>query len=580
MKKHFFACVLAVLIVISAVPAIAVENAEIPEAVHLDETGAVKQSFATLEEALASENATAGTIVRLEQDVELEQNLTVPAGVTLLLPCIDEDTGYQTYPIRILEGGTEGKIEFNHHGKGVDGLKGFGPNANVYRKLIIPEEYTMTVKGTVLVNSVSGREGTAFHEQDVTGGYAEIELEGMIVVERGGVLENFGYVTGSGQMHAKLGATVGDLFVVRNWRGGSQGMRLYPQHIYPMNESDCNNIQCELRIDYGAVLNGLVKLYADGDYHSTRFPQVAAANSMLQLSRGAYAVRTIEDDREVYHIYGGASFSGCDLSIVGEDVSSKDFLYPIDGDMDYTLHDGEYSFENDYKAMPGATILVEDDANLTIEPGVTVVFYDEFDDSAFNETGTAYPLRDAAILTLEEQAELVNEGIFAGMVYTNTKNIVYEGNSGKSAWSASTKEANGMNGRPSYNTLSFDFTVISSNYICEVGTNNELIWTPGQAGEMTVLAEATAEDGTAVTVHLSNLTETDESRIVMVAAYDGTDKMLAADISDVCLAEAGEYITVNLELNTSEPIDEIKLFVLDPQTKQPVETVQEVPFNE
>jgi len=511
-------------------------------------------------------------VVRLEKDITLEEDLVVPAKVTLLLPCVEEDTGYQTYVIRKFEGGTEGTIDFNYAGVGTAGKKGHGPNAFIYRELTIPEGIIMTVKGTVLVNSVSGREGTSGYEQDVTGGYAQINLDGRIEIERGGILENFGYVKGEGLMKANLGATVGDLFLVRNWRGGSQALRMYPQAVYPMNQYDCCNIQCELQIHYGAVLNGLVKMYADGDYHCTRFPQVAATNAMFELSRGAYAVRTVENGREVYHVYGGAKYAGSSLRIVGEDVSSKAFLYPIDGDMDYILHDGDYSFVNDHKIMPGATILVKKDATLTIADGVKTVFYDCFDDSAFLADGSAYPERDPAILTLESTAQFTNNGTFAGTIYTSGANVFYGGAktpADSSPWQITTKEANGFNGRPSTNQLNFTLEIIRPDHEWRYGLESlgekaySIVW---NGGESSFTVSATGEKtsvGASVTVEMRNTKPEDVVCTLMVAAYDANDRMLAADVQYGCTVGTNALKSVNLELSTTETIAKVILFLLD-----------------
>ena len=70
-----------------------------------------------------------------------------------------------------------------------------------------------------------------------------------------------GYVKGGGTVTVKSGGEVRDLYVVRNWRGGSQAFEVFPS-VYPMNQADMHNITAETRIEAGGSLVGTVKMYA------------------------------------------------------------------------------------------------------------------------------------------------------------------------------------------------------------------------------------------------------------------------------------------------------------------------------
>ena len=583
-------------------------NDDLPEAAIIDAEGNVLSTYATLEEALTQARKNSG-IVRLEKDTTLSADVTVPKNVTLVIPCMDHDPGYMKY-------GKYNITYFNHNGTSLDGTTGVGPHAYLYRKLTIENGVTLYIDGTLMVNSVSGRPSGGTNEMDIPGGYSEIDLTGEIVVSDSGTLECFGYIRGSGLVTAEDGAVIGDLFIVRHWRGGTHGYAMYEANVYPINEFDCCNIEADLRLEYGAELLGMVKMNADDGtgnaYYYTRFPQVSAddssGNAMIRLvdSKNGYILRSFdaETQREHYEVHGGAKFANSRLYIISMFLTSADFLYPIDGDMDFTLCDGEYTFVNDHKVMPGATMTVEGDASLRVDEGITLVFYDDTFQDPPNTGNSAYPAdRSAAMLTLENGASFVNGGYFAGKIYTNEANIigephevektdwfgdtVYDENDNPvyemtPVWKVETFEANGYcaeheEAEDRVLAYRFELDITRPGYRWEIKEDGNILWIPAVEDEFIIEGEA-AEDGTAVTVCLSNLTETDESRIVMAAAYNEEEQMLAADISDVCLAEAGEYITVDLELNTTETIEEIRLFVLDPQTKQPQDIVQDVPL--
>jgi len=525
-------------------------------------------TYSTL--ALALANAKSGNVVRLERDLTLTEDLTVPSGVILLLPCMDGDTGYQTYEmLDYITGGSAGQIDFNHNGKNAVGAATVMPEDEKYCTLTIPEGRMLSVAGTVLINSVSGRDRGGNTDMDITGGCAQINLDGKILVLTGGRLENFGYVLGRGRIIAKNGANVGDLFVVRNWRGGTQALKMYTNRVYPMNQEDCCNIQTEVLIEYGATLNGLVKMYAENRYHFTRFPQVDVSNGLLRLtSSNGYVLRTYENGREVYEVYGGAKFASSTLEIVGEKVTTGDYIYPIDGDKEYILRQGSYRFTNDYKFMPGAVVRLEDSAVLTIPRNNYVVFYDEFDDSAFTD-GTAYPAeRPAAKLIVDESSELRNIGFFAGTVYTNAANVYYDGTrtGSTSPWKIKTLEANGTSG---VSELQFELDIVRPGYtwylgpVTDGGSKYGILWNVGGDPVFAVAAVGTrTASGVDVTLGLSNTTASAQNRTFIVAAYDSVGRMLASDVLENYTVGAGTYTEQVLNLVTTGTIAKVKLFEL------------------
>ena len=115
----------------------------------------------------------------------------------LLLPCVDDDPGYLER-----DDSSGGTLLFNQDGTSTAGKTGVGPAAARYRLLTIAENTTLTVDGTLMVNAVTGRPAAGHYDQDVTGGYAEIVLNGAIAVH--GTLENFGYGRGSGVITATV----------------------------------------------------------------------------------------------------------------------------------------------------------------------------------------------------------------------------------------------------------------------------------------------------------------------------------------------------------------------------------------
>lgn len=468
-------------------------------------------SWATLK--LALEHAKSGDTVRVEKDLTISENLTVPAGVTLLLPCMDNDKGY----IKRSQFGTT--YLMNPNGTDTSG-QGVGSNAALYRTVTVAEGTTLTVSGSLMINAVTGRKGTANCDQDVTGGYAVLELNGKITVEDGGHLDAFGYVRGSGAVTARKGGTVGDLYIVRHWRGGSQAMSMYNAGIYPMNENDCHNIETTLRIENGACLEGIVKMYAQGSYYYTRFPQVENSNGLIRLTDPASVlVRTYVDGREHFELVGGADFAKSSMTVIGTTLSTGDYLYPIDGDIDLVLNTGEYHMKNDFKFLPGATMKVNNGATLTVDEGKTLVFYQEFDNGDFNKN-SAYPDRPAALLSLADGAVFTNAGTFAGDIYTESPDVLI---GAAPAWEATTYEAKCLAGslpKEEY-LLSLDHTlsITRPHHSWKFGEDKSIVWYGGPADYSAVDA--------AIAMIPENLSiYTDESVQALLDAVAAVDRSL------------------------------------------------------
>lgn len=465
--KHWILRVLAALLVLVTAAGLLPAAAFAKEAERGASIGAA--SAAALAEALRE--AKSGDTVRVEADITLTEDLTVPESVTLLIPCVESDVGYIDR-----DDGNGGIIRFNQDGTDTAGNTGVGPNAYRYRLLTVPQGVTLTVNGTLMVNAVTGRPVDEYVEQDVTGGYGELGLEGTIIVN--GTLESFGYIRGSGTITANDGATVGDLYVVRHWRSANKAIQTVP-YAYPMNEYDLHNIESKLIVHSGATYTALVKLFAGTRYRYTRFPQLDKSNGLLRPRDGAILTKTYLNGREKWSIDGGADFASSTLKLLGITLSTgmNYFVYPIDGDIDFELRGGEYRICNDFKFLPGATMRVYRGASVEITQKHILAFYDKFDDRKYYSDGTAYPAdRSPAVLAIAKGAVLTNNGTLAGNIDGTAESVRLGEQSAPATtypsyengpWSVKTYEANGSKeGAEVYvRTLDFSLRYVTHNHV-------------------------------------------------------------------------------------------------------------------
>ena len=406
--------------------------------------------------------ARSGDTVLLTKDATLSADLTIPTGVTLVVPCTAEDQGNGTKrSVNFKADGidTTGAADIGEPPLGTNAATATGRRATVFRTLTINSDVTMTVNGTLVVNAEVGRPRTGHIDYDINGGCGQVENNGTIDIQSGGAVDAFGLIEGaSGNVTVRSGGTLTDLYVVINWRGGSQAEVMSGANVYPMNEYKADNISSAITVHSGGAYSGFVRMCGKvfskiPSYQSARFPQVDNSNGLIRLAENATLTKKVENGREKYIITGGATFGGSALSIMGLSLSTNSFIYPINGTYDFVLKNGDYAFTESFKFMPGATVITSK-ANLTVSEGKTVVFYGKFEDVQ-NTDSTQYPAdRSAAKLTLSDDSSLTVDGTFAGTVESgrDAKNIKKGANA---KFTVTTKEANGY--KNGARELSFDF---------------------------------------------------------------------------------------------------------------------------
>ena len=415
------------------------------------------------------QGARSGDTVLLTKDTTISTDLTIPAGVTLVVPCTEDDKGNNS---------VRGDAQKGEPPCGIGtGSSDIGRNGTLYRTLAIESGKTLTVKGTLVVNAVIGRQGRGHYDYDINGGYGRVVNHGTIDIRSGGAVDAFGLVEGAdGNVIVRSGAILTDLFVIINWRGGTQASAMNSAKIYPMNEYKADNISSTITIHSGASYRGLTRIYAkvfiSSKYTSAYFTQVNNDDGIIRLKAGSTLTRKVENGRERFTINGGAVFAGSSLN-VGISLTTTKFIYPFNGTYDFELKNGEYAFTEDFKFMPGATVTTSK-ANLTVNEGKTVVFYDKFDD--INKTAgpaAQYPHnRPAATLALSDNSTLTINGTFAGTVVSGlNKNNIKKG--AQATLGATTKEA-----AEKYETRELTFNFIPSTFSGYTGgwVNNVYTW--------------------------------------------------------------------------------------------------------
>lgn len=330
--------------------------------------------YATLAEALA--NLGSNKKITVVQNAYVPAgNYTIPSGVTLLVPH-DE-----TYAIK--EGTTD--------------LEKTYTTPSAYVSLTLGGGARLIVKGNISVSAKMASVGNNAQNGGVCGKYGAIIMEtsgsqiSNITLNSGAHLYCWGYIYGDGRVEALSGAEVNEGFVFVDWRGGSNtsGMAYNSQRVFPFNQYYIQNIEVPLTINKGAVEKVFSSVYASKSHNSLSISMIGESSGLFRLTgTGSKLTKWYDpmNDRQHFELEGAASISDISFRVYGINVSSSDYVLPINNNMDIVIKEGaSVNITGDVCIMPDATVTIDKNATMTIAEGVNVYVYDK---RAYTNAGT------------------------------------------------------------------------------------------------------------------------------------------------------------------------------------------------
>ena len=320
------------------------------------ETGG--QPFADLKEAVDYAQANSQTKITLVNNGTITGNYTIPEGIVLLIPYDEAGTLLTTTPAR----GTVGEKQ------------------EPYKTLTMAEGASITVDGAI---SVGGKHyaTSSWNACATTGAYGWIKMNkgSAITVNNGGKMYAWGYITGDGSITAESGATVYEYFQVRDWRGGTQSGSM-DKNVFPFSQYYVQNIESRLLLKKGAEEKVFFATELRSNYVSSFVNFVGSSDSMFTPDGTFTKWYDASRDRMVFDIDGNATLNSIKISItylITVNVDSKDFVLPINNNVDLNVHSGTVILNQDVELLPGVSVTIDKDAEVQIAQGSSLYIYDK-----------------------------------------------------------------------------------------------------------------------------------------------------------------------------------------------------------
>lgn len=360
-------------------------------------TAKVGDKFYTIEDALAQ----SGTIT-LCGDASNDSSYVITAFAKLNNLSGTAFGNYKTNYEYALKSNSTLLLPYNSDGLAInsdsDMLKCASEPEYVYSVLIIPQEISFTISGTLDIGGRLSSKGGDFNQARVKQ-HSVVYNNGNIVVTNR--INSYGYLKGAndGLVELQSTATALDIMLVYDWLAGTEAIQIHNAGIFPFKSYSIHNISCKTKIMKGAKYLAKAALNVqDMLLPSKPIPVIGTSDSMFTVESG-YILKTASNadsnkaSTDFTSITGTNQLKGQkDIITLGENTvchdnsitlnvqgkkitTSKNYPLPISyinlvvpNTAKLTLNAVSYLF------YPGSSLKVETGGNLVVEE-VSVAFY-------------------------------------------------------------------------------------------------------------------------------------------------------------------------------------------------------------
>ena len=320
----------------------------------------------------AMATATKGTFF-LYSDCTLPADVTVPSGVTFLLPySASDDSGNAKGSTSNATNRESWTLESTY----------------LFKTLTIPQGKTLTVNGTLVVGGVYGYPDQS-SQAHTSGAYSQIVCNGNLNVN--GTLNIYGLVKGSGTVTVKNSAEMSLPFLVNDFDGGTNSKTLYDAGVFPFNEIALNNMQARCVMEYGCKIIGKARIYFHtlDSFTDTDVTIISTNDGIIQMQSGSTVTTTYNPNKKINAAIGGTNlndFGKLTVTVSGNTKAgstslnysiykfdSANYVFALPYNIDLVIAGGTFSVPYKFRVMPGSCVTVANGATMNVTGQLQIV---------------------------------------------------------------------------------------------------------------------------------------------------------------------------------------------------------------
>lgn len=354
-------------------------------------------SYSSLEDALAyaNNNPTEGVIIIMENDYSLPAGYyTIPAKATLIVPMSnDQETANPIVP------------------RSTDNIA--APVS--FRKLIFESGVNMEVAGTIELTCTQYGKGETMGVPGGNFGHLILKPGSHMTINNGGYLRAWGFVTGdgtkdgagnylSGEIDARRGGTVHEMFQMGDWKGGDLSFTIAMEipgmdpcwrdmaHLFPIYMYFIQNVESPVKYHPGSSLicATSVNVASSINAYANDIKVVGKVGepAMFLMDEMADADNTwvrkyydAKKDQQVYEVNSGAQLGSMVINL-GEVpaamispgtpgtlnlvLDSRKFVLPLTSNFKIHLLSGHMEFTQSTSCLPGMEVEIDKESEVAI----------------------------------------------------------------------------------------------------------------------------------------------------------------------------------------------------------------------
>ena len=344
----------------------------------------------------------------LKADGTYDKLLTIPSGVTLLLPYGNTSSDKNS------SGEATLITSSSYQENSTTVLSNRNPDN--YRKtlVILDAGVALTVNGTLEISGEISGGGGGYMSGHTGGKYASLTMSNGSSIYINGTAKVYGFiekVSGESNCNVVVNGSIYQPMALLDFKGGSTmkaikdsmatyGFAPFQQFCFP-------NVSAKVRINYSGKLYGWGNLYAGSQQNFTTATIVSnGSGALIQFTDSTFSYLTSEYNPSTQitdlKIYGGAKMNSMSLTVKAfgqtETVNSSDFVFAFSWLYNITLDNNtedakniqssaSYLMPHKYKMLPGSKFIVEAGATLTLENTLSIYTADAYNDTFASDLG-------------------------------------------------------------------------------------------------------------------------------------------------------------------------------------------------
>lgn len=306
------------------------------------------------------------------------------------------------------------------------GINSNQSTTTIRNTLTIGSGVTLKIEGTL---ETSGRlnagDGGRAYAGNTYGDCTRILLDANAKITCSGTINCYGYIeettTDNGSsLEMASGSNLNMPFVMRDFRGGSSTKGIYAEkdskRCFPFNQYELSNISVKTTLLHGTILSGFTNINAGGSVQTVEelkmvgpdesylFQTINSGNSKIVYrhvpNTSSNNGNPLKGKSEITFI-GGANFNSISLSLLGKQINSSEYYFPLNHYFSFKFVNPEGSESSSFsipsmtKVMPGCNFEIGENCNVSIG---NMIIYSVFNDDPHEKTdsiqrvgGTPYP---------------------------------------------------------------------------------------------------------------------------------------------------------------------------------------------